>query len=416
MYIFASSPRRGYVVWYHNSGDMVLAFDQFANHNIAINVIAASGYSSSLVILEPNGNVKKAYQSDCDGSVLASSWSQMNHECRVTLDQSSVLTVYQTVSEVTDWNDDSKREYLGATMDFYLNDHVSLWHVNQGNDNTANDDTDEFENLYSVVEDFASPVKYYLEETNSMTYQGGVRCAHSSSDFSALDWSHMSAISEGADVYLGSLRNIDTIVAFNKSGTGVVWSLSSHDEIPSSLRFTGSDVDRFYDIHDAQLVGDDGAQVLLMDDGNNRPDCEPSGFDDEVGCFTRAARYAIDHANGTARLVWQFEYDVESSHIHTVKDLENDDLFVTDGGSATVYTAGGKDSTVVAFTVTDPGSVKYGGFAWIFEVSTKNADDIIAEVRVKRTYWSESQSGMYRAVPFASINGETITNPFADRR
>ena len=130
----------------------------------------------------------------------------------------------------------------------------------------------------------------------------------------------------------------------------------------------------------------------------------------------RASRYKIDWETNIATVAWQFEFDVDSSATNTIETLETNDLFVTDGGSATVYTAGGKDSTVVAFTVTDPGSVKYGGFAWIFEVSTKNADDIIAEVRVKRTYWSESQSGMYRAVPFASINGETITNPFADRR
>ena len=110
-----------------------------------------------------------------------------------------------------------------------------------------------------------------------------------------LDWSHMSAISEydndtdtSQSVYVASLRNINTVVAFYKDGSGLAWSISaSAPTIESTLSFAATDME-FYDVHDAQLIKYD--ELLLMDDGNNRKDCTQVGFDDEVDCFTRAIK------------------------------------------------------------------------------------------------------------------------------
>ena len=78
----------------------------------------------------------------------------------------------------------------------------------------------------------------------------------------------VSVSSDGA-LYIVSLRDINTVVAFSTSTGEVAWSISSSasDGIPSTLSFAAKD-QTFYDVHDAQLIGTD--KLLLMDDGNNR--------------------------------------------------------------------------------------------------------------------------------------------------
>ena len=62
-----------------------------------------------------------------------------------------------------------------------------------------------------------------------------------------------------------------------------------------------------------QLSAAEGGDVVLMDDGTNRPGCNDGDDDgsDDTGCFSRAARYRLDHALGVAELVWQFEFPIQ---------------------------------------------------------------------------------------------------------
>ena len=108
----------------------------------------------------------------------------------------------------------------------------------------------------------------------------------------AIDWSHMSAISEHGNLIIASLRNINTVVAFwrenDPNAPGIAWVLSSSLGITSSFNFT-NDNDKFYNVHDAQMVSDH--EIVLIDDGNNRPGCR-TNFDDH--CYTRAVKYHLD--------------------------------------------------------------------------------------------------------------------------
>ena len=100
-------------------------------------------------------------------------------------------------------------------------------------------------------------------------------------------------------------------------------------------------------------------------------------YDDASGCFTRAARYELDHKARTARLAWQFEFRPDFSQLHgdDYAQLQNRSIYVSDGGSLRMY--GGH--YLVAFTVTCAEQA-YGKFAWVFEVD--DAGVVHSEVRV----------------------------------
>ena len=83
--------RAGYPVWYYNAFEQVMAFDQFPDYSLGINVFP-TGYSS-LVVIEPSGEYSSKYDDLCTG--LGSNWTQMNHEARVSNDGRGLLTVHQ---------------------------------------------------------------------------------------------------------------------------------------------------------------------------------------------------------------------------------------------------------------------------------------------------------------------------------
>ena len=383
----------GYVIWYHDAEAQVLAFDIFDTHNVALNAVPTD-QETYLYVIEPSGDTANSYEAECATADSSDEWVQVTHEARVSSDGTKILTVYQTVEAASS---DDDNDYLGESLDYYLNDHVGVWDVGEGTMTLA----------ASVTDTFANPVDNYFEESESMTFST-CQCGTEAS-LSALDWSHTSAVSESSDgsVYLASLRDINTVVAFSTSTGEVAWSISSSasDGIPSTLSFAAKD-QTFYDVHDAQLIGTD--KLLLMDDGNNREGCTMDGYDDETGCFTRAIRYDIDWATNTTSLAWEFEFSVEKSATTTYADLKSKDLFVPDGGSATPY---GGDYVFVAFTVTCKES-SYGNFAWIFQVNKDDATDVSSEIRIARDLWDELQSGLYRAVPYDSIFDESTETPF----
>ena len=71
-----------------------------------------------------------------------------------------------------------------------------------------------------------------------MTWTYNVSCTLPDHKISnALEWAHMSSISEGPNDYIVALRNLDTIIAFAKDGTGVSWVLSSESQMYSNFTF-----------------------------------------------------------------------------------------------------------------------------------------------------------------------------------
>merc|ERR1719161_300712 len=99
----------------------------------------------------------------------------------------------------------------------------------------------------------------------------------------------MSAISEGAHDYIVSLRNLDTVIAFAKDGSGLSWVLSSESQMRSNFTFARPE-DRFYNPHDAKLVAGTNDELLLIDDGNNRPGCSSPM---QRHCYSRAMHYRL---------------------------------------------------------------------------------------------------------------------------
>ena len=51
---------------------------------------------------------------------------------------------------------------------------------------------------------------------------------------------------------------------------------------------------------------------------------------------------------------------------------------------------------------------KYAPFAWVFEVDANDAGTVRSQVKIARTLWSYSESGLYRAVPYSSVAGEGL--------
>ena len=151
--------------------------------------------------------------------------------------------------------------------------------------------------------------------------------------------------------------------------------------------------------HDAQLISDD--ELILLDDGNNRPGCEKP-YDDN--CFTRAVHYKLDFETGTVKLLWHYEYSEQPGPNVTYGDIKKTDLYVSDGGSVRYV----NDRYYVAFTTVDVGT-DYSHWGWVFEVDKDRR--LTGTIKIPRKVWDDFPSGMYRAVPYASVGGESERSP-----
>ena len=153
-----------------------------------------------------------------------------------------------------------------------------------------------------------------------------------------LDWVHVSSIAVGTEQnYLVSLRNLNTVISLRRGGDkALLWTLSSSLDARSDFEFE-SDAAKFYQPHSVEQLPN--GNIMLMDDGNDRPGCKDGGVEgltDEhayagcfwgpsgmklrpsllryAGCFSRAVMYKLEwnaaKTHGSAKLVWQFEYPV----------------------------------------------------------------------------------------------------------
>ena len=74
--------------------------------------------------------------------------------------------------------------------------------------------------VYSLS-DFYDPVTTTVHAPNSYTVEKTLACSDSvgapwTDVHNVSDWSHMSSVSEGDDVYVVALRNLDAVLAFHK--------------------------------------------------------------------------------------------------------------------------------------------------------------------------------------------------------
>ena len=105
-------------------------------------------------------------------------------------------------------------------------------------------------------------------------------------------------------------------------------------------------------------------------------------------------------------LDWQFEWPLLYNN-GTLTEIKRNDVFVQDGGG--VSYSDRHSLFYVSFTYLNSTSPE-GKFGYIFEVY--NDGSVRSKLEVPRVLWESLLSGMYRAVPYDSIFGESSENPF----
>ena len=134
----------------------------------------------------------------------------MNHEARATSYGNGVLTVQQSAASIPA----AARSFNGAVSSLYLDDAIAYL------DRT----TGELTSLVSLSSYF-DPVTTHVSAPNSYTTEKTLMCSDSvaapwTDVHNVSDWSHMSSVSEGTDVYVVALRNLVAVLAFYKAGAG----------------------------------------------------------------------------------------------------------------------------------------------------------------------------------------------------
>lgn len=374
---------QGYVVWYHSAGGQVLAFDQYDDYRMVYNYFPDDMFSG-LGNVSPEGeSVGSDLVIECQGS--GENFQQVNHEARVTKDGTGILTLLEIV-RLTD-NGKALNYVQDSNITSYIGDTIAFWDK-------------ETSVLTPLVDlnDFWDPMTVNLRRHNSMTLETVVCSDEAEEEANVLDWMHPSSISEHADVYVVALRNLDAVAAINKDTKDVKWVLSSNGQMNSNFTWE-HEHDKFYDPHDAQMISED--ELILLDDGNNRPGCTKP-YDDN--CFTRAVHYKLDFETMTVKLLWHFEYPLVPGPNTTLAEIKQQDIYVSDGGSIRYL----NDRYYIAFTTIDVGTT-YAHWGWVFEVD--QAKRVTGTVKVPRKVWDDFPSGMYRAVPYESVGGESERSP-----
>ena len=381
-------------------GGQVLGFDQFPDsYDMVMQYFPGDDTSTGLTVMSAAGEtVGDSLYLACQGE--GSDFVQVNHEARIASDGSGVITLYETVKETPDG---VTLQELGVdNITYYVGDQVALWDATSNTLTTTADLNDHWDPMTQTG--IRKPKSMTVEVTTCHDPAGdGVNELKN-----VLDWMHPSSVSDYGDLYVVALRNLDSVAAVSKTTGEVAWIFSSNDRMASDFSFEREE-DKFYDPHDAQLIADD--ELILIDDGNNRPNCVKGDEGFSQNCYTRAMHFKLDFETGRATVLWHFEYSLQPDGAN-FQDIKTDDLYVSDGGSVRVFDG----SYYVAFTMTRADS-GYAHYAYVFVV---NADaEATATVKVPRRTWDAFPSGLYRSVPFASVGGESSTSPLsalAERR
>merc|ERR1719197_2186710 len=184
-----------YDVWYLDAYGQVMGFDKFDDHTLVYNTFPSGMYSALKYVTPTGEDGASEYIDECEGTGYE--WTQVNHEARATSDGNGVLTVQQSVTTIPGGGTLS---FNGAESSLYLDDAIAYL------DRT----TGELTSLVSLSSYF-DPVTTHVSAPNSYTTEKTLMCSDSvaapwTDVHNVSDWSHMSSVSEGTDVYVVALR------------------------------------------------------------------------------------------------------------------------------------------------------------------------------------------------------------------
>ena len=321
--------------------------------------------NSQLHQISPLGELREQYLQACTGRPL--NYNQISHECRVdraSADASVLTTMYNLKHFANIWAGTVTASGTDWTQyDTVVGQKIMRW------DRAAN----RLQEVYDMF-DVASPDEDMFE---SAAWTATSASCSGNERLSALDYHHISSVSVGReDAYIVSSRNLDTIWALARNGSGALWTLSSSLANRSDFAFE-RDIDKFYQPHSVLQL--DGGDLLVVDDGAQRPGCRGSsnGTTDGAGCWSRVAQYNLG-ADMIARVVWQFEfpYSLDTSSIKTVEER---DLFNAVGGS--VYQLSNGNFLIGFTSVSDNRKYDPAATSYAFEIAVSQnaeADDAAA--------------------------------------
>ena len=117
----------------------------------------------------------------------------------------------------------------GEKIEWVLADHVGYWRVG----------SPRITDLYNLV-DYFDPYRNPVHDPGSYNFVDSLECGGPAPVQTAIDWSHMSAISEHGNLIITSLRNLNTVVAFwrdnDPRAPGLAWVVSSSRSARSRAR------------------------------------------------------------------------------------------------------------------------------------------------------------------------------------
>ena len=221
-------------------------------------------------------------------------FNKLSHECRVDKNSKDlqVLTTQYKAMVVPNVSVPLKMgptQTLVEHVDTFATTEVVAW------DHEAN----AVSTLYDLNDVFSPTSAGAFFETTAWN-SVHMTCAGASAR-NAIEFHHVSSISVGRDDnILVSSRNLDTIWSLKRDGSGLQWTLSSHDEVGSDFAFE-RDLDKFYQPH--AVIQLDNGNIVMMDDGTDRPGCTIMRTGQ---CFSRAIMYRLDREAMVARVVYAF--------------------------------------------------------------------------------------------------------------
>ena len=403
----------GFLVWYRefDVADGWLSWDQFPEtHDLAVLRLQGSGGDlcsakadcSSLVVVDADGAVQQSLHQRCYGD--ATNYNALHHEAKVWNE-----TVVLSLLAKPDYYPGVELSYVdGKTVrpGYLLTDKLVQWNIL----------TDELSTLVDFADAGVTPREIDMVSNASNTFEVvEMRCSGGSDPVEAVEWSGASSVAVGVDSnFLVTFKNLNAVVSVGRGAGDIQWILSS--SIGSDYAFADPVHARFYNPHSVHQ-GPDG-NVLLVDDGDMRPNCTVSRADPaRERCYSRAVEYRLDADTKLAHLVWEFEFPLARTptnrtaaargETNSLAEIELEDYYVAAGGSVARLDNG---NYIVAFTQIDD---VYGETAWrnatrVFEV---HADGSVNSQVILPAAWHHFASGAWRAVTLDSVCGESEVCP-----
>jgi arylsulfotransferase ASST len=163
-----------------------------------------------------------------------------------------------------------------------------------------------------------------------------------------VDYVHGNSVDVDPDGnFILSSRHMNEVTKISRTTGGILWRLGGRN---NQFTFVNDPVP-FSHQHDARRLPN--GHITLFDNGNFK-----------VPRFSRAVEYAIDEAQKTATVVWQYRLtpDVFGGAFGTVQRLANGNTLIGWGATAPAITEVAPDGSIVSTLTLDPGVASYRAF------------------------------------------------------